>query len=69
MPRTEKQNEWRKTHKPHFARVELTESTKADWMAYAESQNLPLGTMIRQCIARCMEQDGWEKTKPEENEE
>lgn len=69
MPRTASQNEWRRKHRKIEARVELTESTKADWMAYAESQNLPLGTMIRQCIARCMEQDGWIKTKPEENEE
>ena len=60
MPRTEAQNEWRRSHRKIEARIELTAATKADWQAYADSQNLPLSTMIRRCIARCMEQDGWQ---------
>jgi len=59
MPRTIAQNEWRKNHKQVFAQVAVTEETKSEWKAYAESQGLPLGTMIRQCIARCMQEDGW----------
>ena len=59
MPRTEAQNQWRKNHKQLFVQVAVTEETKAEWKAYAQSKNLPMGTMIRQCIARCMEMDGW----------
>lgn len=68
MPRTQAQNEWRKNHKAFFARVELTEHDKRDWQAYADSQNLPLSTMIRRCIARCMVEDGWKGTGLPENE-
>ncbi|MBQ8536603.1 MAG: hypothetical protein IJ461_04280 [Clostridia bacterium] len=68
MPRTAAQDEWRKKHKQLFAQVAVTEATKAEWKAYAQSKNLPMGTMIRQCIARCMELDGW-TYEPETKEE
>jgi len=61
MPRTEAQNEWRKKHKPNYVRVELTDKTAAEWKAYAEKLNLPIGTMLRTCVKRCMEQDEWKK--------
>lgn len=59
MPRTEAQNEWRKSHKQIFVQVAVTEETKAMWKAYADAQGLPVGTMIRRCIQRCIEQDAW----------
>lgn len=48
--------------------IEMKPDDKAEWKAYAQSKGLPMGTMIRQCIARCMELDGWEY-KPEAKEE
>lgn len=59
MPRTEAQNEWRKNHKPNYVRVELTDETLAEWKMYAEKLGLPVGTMLRQCVKRCMEMDEW----------
>ena len=68
MARSKAQDEWRKNHKQLFAQFAVTEETKAEWKAYAQSQGLPMGTMIRKCIARCMEMDGWTYEAEKESE-
>jgi len=72
MPQTEAQKAWRQAHRKEngqsYVRIDTMPETKAEWKAYAESQNLPMGTMIRQCIARCMELDGWTYKATDENE-
>jgi len=68
MARTKAQDKWRKSHPATMVTVETKPDTKAEWKAYAESKNLPMGTMIRQCIARCMELDGW-SYEPKKEEE
>ena len=71
MPQTEAQKAWRQTQRKEkgqsYVRIDTLPETKAEWKAYAQSKNLPMGTMIRQCIARCMEMDGWTYEAKEEN--
>ena len=72
MPQTQAQKDWRKAQRKEngqsYVRIDTQPETKAEWKAYAQSKNLPMGTMIRQCIARCMELDGW-TYEPETKEE
>ena len=72
MPQTQAQKDWRKAQRKEngqsYVRIDTQPETKAEWKAYAESKSLPMGTMIRQCIARCMEMDGW-SYEAEQNEE
>lgn len=39
--------------------VDVLADVERDWQAYAESKGMKRATMIRDCIRRCMELDGW----------
>lgn len=39
--------------------IDLTPDTAQEWEAYADHLGVPRATMVRQCIARCMDADGW----------
>lgn len=72
MPMTSTHKQWRKERREKegqcYVRIDTLPSTKAEWKAYADFKGLPMGTMIRQCIAQCMQQDGWTYQPPQEEE-
>lgn len=59
MPRTEAQKEWRRNHKQINIVIQVTEETKTEWNAYAQSQGKPLATLIRGLMAADMAAHGW----------
>ena len=46
--------------------VRLTKPGKARLVAYAEWKGLPVATMLRDCAERCMVEDGWKYTSPDD---
>ena len=46
--------------------IRLTKPGKARLVAYAEWKGLPVATMLRDCAERCMVEDGWKYTSPDD---
>lgn len=46
--------------------IRLTKPGKARLVAYAEWKGLPVATMLRDCAERCMQEDGWKYTSPDD---
>lgn len=46
--------------------IRLTKPGKARLVAYAEWKGLPVATMLRESAERCMVEDGWKYTSPDD---
>lgn len=59
--------EWQK--KNTTINIRVTQEDKKVVEAYAKYKGLPIGTLIRQCLTRCMTADEWHLTKKRPGEE
>ena len=63
MPRTPAQKQATDRYRTRNGRaqvnLELTPENRRHWQAYAESRGMSLTAMARECVERCMAQDGF----------
>lgn len=57
--------QWKKENMTSI-NVRLLPVDKARYEAYAAHKGLPVARMLRDCAERCMVEDGWEYTSPDD---